>query len=223
MLRQLMDDALKSHGFTIEKLTDTTGYYVLETEESIRFAILHTLSETILPSQLNSDITQNAPSRFREHPAYKKNSDLICMLHLGKLSDFKILEDDIFSIEEDPYQYKKYLLYYNDTEEKLLENITYQKLLEVVSDKSKFEAYKANPLIASQYSIAAKIFIKLPFLLLQHKSRELISLQHQAEEVVSEANLTDLYKSIQSTSDKDADIDRLIMELIEHELENIKD
>lgn len=223
MLRELMDDALKSHGFTIEALTDSTGYYVLETDSSVRFAVLHTLNDVIPPEQLNSKITQNAPSRFREHPAFKKNSDLICILHLGQLSEFKLIEDKIFAIEEDPYQYKKYVLYYNDTEERMLENITYQKLLDIVSDKSKFEAYKENPLIASQYSIAAKVFIKLPFLMLQHDNRELVPLHHQAEEVVSEANLTELYKLIQNVSDQDTDIDQLIMELIEHELENIKD
>lgn len=59
--------------------------------------------------------------------------------------------------------------------------------------------------------------------MLQHDNRELVPLQHQAEEVVSEANLTELYKLIQNASDQDTDIDQLIMELIEHELENIKD
>ncbi|MNL77923.1 hypothetical protein D3C87_2042030 [compost metagenome] len=66
--------------------------------------------------------------------------------------------------------------------------------------------------------MAAKIFIKLPFLELPFTRGELVSLRLQAGEAVTEEGLDATYATIQKlTTDN---VDELIKELIDNELEN---
>ena len=90
----------------------------------------------------------------------------------------------------------------------------------IIADKNLFNAYKEQPLAATQYSVAAKIFIKLPFLELPFNKRELVPLRIQAEEAVSEVGLTKTYESVQKLSN--TNVDDLIKEMINDELANIK-
>jgi len=87
-----------------------------------------------------------------------------------------------------------------------------------ISDKSQFSNYKNDPLAATQYSVAAKIFIKLPFLELPFTRGKLVSLRLQAGEAVAEEGLDATYAAIQKLTTNNAD--ELIKELIGNELEN---
>jgi len=146
---------------------------------------------------------------------------LICIYRLDVLANFKDHEEEIFAIEEDPHFYKKYVLYYSIAEESALTNFTYDKLVSVIADKKKFLEYKENPLVATQYSFAAKTFIKLPFLELPGHQENLVSLRLQAVEAVAEASLNDTYFTIQKVTEKNAD--EIIKEMINNELANIQD
>lgn len=223
MLKQIVSQALESHDFKIVHSDIATGYYIRDLGDSIRFAIIHELSETITPDDLNVQILQSAPPEFTKNPAFKKNCDLICTLRFEHLSEFKNLEQQIFALEEDAYHFKKYILYYSNSEEQMLEDVSYLDLFEAISKKDKFDEYKASPLTSSKYSIAARIFIKLPFLELPYNEQDLTPLGQQAEEAVKEFNYDMEYGRIQKISADDTDIENLIKELIQHELENIQD
>ncbi|WP_426935271.1 ABC-three component system middle component 1 [Pseudomonas fulva] len=213
-----MHEALLSHDFIKEHQTDLTSFYIRESGSAIRFAILHKLDQLTSPSELNQLINQSVPASFSNHPTFKKNCDLICIHHLNQLADFKNQEEQIFAIEEDPHFFKKYVLYYSDTEQHAINDYTFEKLKATVSDKSQFRNYKKDPLVATQYSVAAKIFIKLPFLELPYTRGELISLRLQAADAVAEAGLNSTYKIIQTFSSNNAD--ELIKELMNNEMEN---
>jgi len=221
MVIKIIDEALISHGFKKEYENELTSFYIRESGSSVRFAILHRLEQLSTPSDLNSAINQLAPEGFLAHPAFKKNCDLICIHQLSKLADFKNREEQIFAIEEDPHFFKKYVFYYSDTEEVATEGISYADLVKAISDKSQFIDYKSNPLAATRYSAAAKIFIKLPFLELPFTRREHVSLRLQAGEAVAEEGLGATYAVMQRFDD--INTDELIKELIANELENIKD
>ncbi|MBC3487154.1 hypothetical protein HU750_15895 [Pseudomonas sp. SWRI50] len=221
MIKQLIDEALVAHGFVSEHKLDTTNFYVRETESAIRFAVLHTLDDLLDPAELNTRINHLAPESFTKKPSFKKNCDLICIHRLDVLPEFKDHEEEIFAIEEDPHFYKKYVLYYSIAEESALTNFTYDKLVAVIADKKEFLDYKENPLAATQYSFAAKTFIKLPFLELPSHEGNLVSLRLQAVEAVAEAGLDDTYAIIQQVTDKNAD--EFIKEMIRNEMENIQD
>jgi len=223
MLKRILDQALITQGFDQIHSTDSSTYYLRQSHEAIRFAIVHQLDVLQPPDKLNDTITQAAPKDFIEHPAFKKNCDLICLLKLNQLAEFKELEDAIFSIEEDAYYYKKYVLYYSDAEEQALDKFDYETLGKTISDKAQFDQYKNSPLSATAYSLATKIFIKLPFLELPHKTRELIPLRLQAETAVAEAGLTAEYEKLQATLDDESALDTLVKEMIRNEMENIQD
>ena len=218
MIHNIIDEALKSNDFTMETKTDLARFYIREKGPAVRFAILHKLADLSSPAELNSAINQAAPEAFLNRPEFKKNCDLICIHKLNKLSDFKGLEEKIFAIEEDPHYFKKYVLYHSDAEEIALEGFSFKKLEDTVSDKSQFHSYKEDPLAPSQYSVAAKIFIKLPFLELPFIRRDFVSLRRQAEEAVAEADLDEVYTTIQKLTEDNKD--KLIQGLIENELED---
>lgn len=221
MINQLINEALVAHDFVINKETNTTRFYVRESASAIRFAVLHTLDDLPDPAELNARINQLVPESFTRNPSFKKNCDLICIHRLDVLAEFKDHEEEIFAIEEDPHFYKKYILYYSTAEESALTDFTYDKLVAVISDKKEFLDYKENPLIATQYSFAAKTFIKLPFLELPSHQGNLVSLRLQAVEAVAQADLNDTYSTIQQVTENNAD--DFIKEMIRNELENIQD
>ncbi len=79
-------------------------------------------------------------------------------------SDIIDHESEIFSLEEDGYSFKKHVLYYSQTELDLLNEIDTRDFANLIKDQSKFSLYKKSPLVESEYGIASRIFIKLPFL-----------------------------------------------------------
>lgn len=218
MINNIIHEALLFHNFIKEDENDLTSFYIREAGSAIRFAILHKLDQLTPPSELNQLINQSVPSSLSNHPTFKKNCDLICIHHLNQLADFKYQEEQIFAIEEDPHFFKKYVLYYSDTEQHAINDYTFEKLKATISDKSQFRNYKKDPLAATQYSVAAKIFIKLPFLELPYTRGELVSLRLQAADAVAEAGLNSTYKAIQKFNSNNAD--ELITELMNNEMEN---
>lgn len=221
MIKQLIDEALVAHDFVSKCELDTTSFYIRESGTAIRFAVIHNLDDLPVPTELNNIINHLTPEELLRNPSFKKNCDLICIHRLDVLSEFKDHEEKIFAIEEDPHFYKKYVLYYSIAEESTLTDFTYDKLVSVIADNKEFINYKKSPLVATQYSFAAKIFIKLPFLELPSHQGNLVPLRLQAAEAVAEAGLNDTYSTIQKVTDKNAD--ELIKEMINNELANIQD
>ncbi|MFJ2389656.1 ABC-three component system middle component 1 [Pseudomonas koreensis] len=222
MLKRIISNALTEQDFSLVHESEQSSYFLRLHGEAARFAILYEMTELQPPEALNETASLGAPKEFVEHPAFKKNCDLICLLKLDKLAKFKELENRIFAIEEDAYHYKKYVLYYTKEEEDCLAGFEFADLLRTISDKSQFDSYKNSPLSSSTYSIAAKIFIKIPFLILSHEKRELVPLKLQAEAAIAESELTELYKKVQDLPETDdVATDDLIKELMKNELENI--
>jgi hypothetical protein len=221
MIIELIHEALIAHHFINALETQSTRFYCRESSSAIRFVILHELEELMDPSTLNAAMNQLVPEVFSSHPSFRKNCDLICVHHLKQLADFKSHEEKIFAIEEDPHFFKKYVLYYSDAEDGTLRGQTYKDIQATIADKALFDRYKDQPLTATQYSVAAKIFIKLPFLELPFVKRELVPLRMQAQGAVSEAGLTATYESIQKLNKNN--LESLIKEMIDDELANIKD
>lgn len=220
MIIDLVHQALVAHDFSKIHENDSTGFYIRDKGTAVRFAILHKLEALMVPGELNAFINQSAPESFTTDPAFRKNCDLICIHHLDKLAEFKNHEEQIFEIEEDPHFYKKYVLYYSDTEIEAIKELDFIKLNELISDKAQFDIYKNEPTAATKYSAAAKIFIKLPFLELHINKVELVPLRLQIEEIVAEAGLAKTYETVQKNGQ--IDIEDLIKELINDELANLQ-
>lgn len=218
MIIKIIHQALVENGFVNVANNKATDFYIKESGKAVRFAILHRLGKLVSPDELNTTINQSSPVEFTTDPSFKKNCDLICVHQFNKLADFKKYEEQIFEIEEDPHFYKKYVLYYSDTEVEAVEKIDYESLKELLQDKHQFNLYKDKPTAPTTYSVAAKIFIKLPFLQLPINKADLVPLRLQIEEAVEEKELTKIYSVIKTRSQ--VNDENLIEELINNELEN---
>lgn len=100
--------------------------------------------------------------------ALNKNCNLL-ILHQIQDEFTETSRRELLKIEEDPYHFRKYVLYYTETELDELRNLLgEQKLLpyirENVVNTEIFEQFKKNSKEYSGLSLMYRIFIKLPFL-----------------------------------------------------------
>lgn len=221
MLNKILNDAVTSNNFSIIKNLENLQLHERTEGEAKRFIIIFETPTIMDVDELNELIINNTPEDIKKQPAFYKNTDLIILHKLENLSEFNKLENKILAIEEDPYHFKKYVLYYISGEEDLLNDKTYDELKLIISNQALFEEYKSNPLLPSAYSIAARIFIKLPFLDLPKNPIDLTPLNLQVQALVAELGLIELDNRIRATPLNDGQIDKLIMELIKDEMENI--
>lgn len=181
-------------------LTDTSGFKYIENintfdfykkidNDSKRFLIVHETTSLKNADHYNNTIHDITPNEIKSEPAFERNSDLIIILKIENLGDFNKHEKNILSIEEDPYYFKKYVLYYSEEEGKLLENKTLIDLTETINDRYLFKEYKKKPNFPSLYSICARFFIKLPFLEVPVKETKMQNIDVMIDESLIEKNL----------------------------------
>jgi hypothetical protein len=151
-------------GFVFIENIEGFSFYKKIKENNKRFLIVYETDSLQEVDYYNNTIKDITPIEIKSEPAFERNSDLIILLNLKNLGDFSTHEQKIFSIEEDPYYFKKYVLYYSDEEVNLLANKSISDLRKVILDRSLFITYKKHPNYPSLYSFAARFFIKIPFL-----------------------------------------------------------
>jgi len=151
-------------GFVFIENIEGFSFYKKIKENNKRFLIVYETDSLQEVDYYNNTIKDITPIEIKSEPAFERNSDLIILLNLKNLGDFNTHEQKIFSIEEDPYYFKKYVLYYSEEEKNILENKSINDLREVILNRDLFNAYKKNPNFPSLYSFSARFFIKVPFL-----------------------------------------------------------
>lgn len=232
MIKQIIIQAAQQHEFEIALasktdfgnsetlLSEPPTYMIQHNGESKRFLAILECSQLISPQQLNSIALQFAPDTFKSDPAFDKNTDLIVLHRLKLRADFTKVESSIFAIEENPYYFKKYLLYYSDQELSLLNEQSFESISRIVMDEREFSEYRNTPLEPTLYSIAARIYIKLPFVKVPIKESTLKPLGVYVEEVVSELKLEKLYNTL--TASENQSLEKIAEILINEEMENLQ-
>ncbi|MDP3845891.1 MAG: hypothetical protein Q8R10_05640 [Pseudomonas sp.] len=210
----------ESMGEAISSLNEPPTYMLQHSGESKRFLTIIECSQLISPQQLNSIALQFAPDTFKSDPAFDKNTDLIILHRLKLRADFTKIENSIFAIEENPYYFKKYFLYYSDQELLLLDKHNFDSISRIVMDEREFSEYRDAPLEPTLYSIAARIYIKLPFIRIPIKESALKPLSVYVEEVVSELKLEKLFNTL--TDFELQPLEKIAEILINEEMENLQ-
>ena len=166
MINGLLKEAatIDDSGFVFIENIDGFSFYKKIKENNKRFLIVYETNSLQEVDYYNNTIKDIIPIEIKSEPAFERNTDLIILLKLNNLGDFNTHEQKIFSIEEDPYYFKKYVLYYSEEEKNILENKSLNDLREVILNRDLFNAYKKNPNYPSLYSFSARFFIKVPFL-----------------------------------------------------------
>lgn len=221
MLSSILNQAAKAHGFTTVSSNEETVFLQRKNGDSERYLILKTLSQVCPIDELHEKILSTLPESLRIEPSFSKNCDLVLVHKMKNLSDFKIIESAALAFEENPYHFKKYFLYFSEAEEKLINGKSYDDFVQVILKMDEFEGYEKNPLKPSFYSVAARLFIKLPFLEVPKSQKTLQSLSDNVVAGVSENGLQRTFLSLTKNLQNE-DIEALVQELINEELENLK-
>ncbi|UQV20038.1 ABC-three component system middle component 1 [Vibrio sp. J383] len=148
----------------VEQAAEQFSFYRATSTDYQRFLVVAQVAKLMKPSELNQWVLANTPDELRELPAFAKNTDVLVLFELDRLSDIVGYESEVFSLEEDGYSFKKHVLYFSQAELALLNGMDANSIANLIKDQSKFSLYKKSPLAESEYGIASRIFIKLPFL-----------------------------------------------------------
>lgn len=221
MIKNILHELMLECNFKMISHDDNISTFSRVDGESRRFITMLFVDELSSVEETHSQVMEKIPEEMMLDPAFHKNTDLIIAVKFHMLDDFRPVEEKILSLEEDAHYFKKYVLYYTDVEEDILNGKTFSDLTNVILNKEQFRKYKDDAALLGLYGIAARIFIKLPFLELPVSQNQLVPLTKQAPELLSRLGLTDLNRLIASTSDDD--IDDVINGLINDEMENIQD
>lgn len=223
MLIKIIEESILDHDFELVFKFNNIHFFKKDNSDHKRYIIVFYTENLIESSELNDYIISNVPHDLLDAPSFSKNTDLIVLYKIKDEDDYKKNEKLILDIEENAYHFKKYVLYYTSQEIKLLEDKTYKDVISSLTNHEMFSAYKKNPLLPTSYSLAAKIFIKLPFLSMPDVTRESILIADQIKLATQEIGLEDLYNTLDIfDAQNTVSIDNLIEELINAELEDCK-
>lgn len=127
MVREIIESFAIEHGYKliindkeIESQSENLSYLIQADGDKKRFLALFDCTCMMSPQELNNLVNKNAPENFKLDPAFEKNTDLIILYQLEHRAGFKKIENDVFNIEENPYYFKKYFLYFSKEELSLL-------------------------------------------------------------------------------------------------------
>lgn len=227
MIKNIIECFAIEHGFelinndiNLENHNENLSYLIQSDGDKKRFLALFESEKIIPPQELNDLVNKNAPETFKLDPAFERNTDLIILHQLDYRADFKMIENDVFNIEENPYYFKKYFLYFSKEELALLDGHDIKSLTKVVTDVREFSEYRQNPLNPSLYSVTARIFIKTPFLKVPIKEGNLKPIQIYLDEALKEKGVHELYEGILSKKDNGELPEEIIRSLINEAMEN---
>jgi hypothetical protein len=227
MIREIIEHFAIEHGYELiindknnENHNENLSYLIQSNGDKKRFLALFESETIISPQELNDLVNKSAPEIFKLDPAFARNTDLIILHQLDYRADFKMIESDVFNIEENPYYYKKYFLYYSEEELTLLDGHNVDSLTEVVTNVREFSEYRAKPLLPSLYSIAARIFIKAPFLKVPIKEGSLKPIKIYLDEALKEKNTYGFYEEIMNQKDNEKSSEEIIRSLIDEAMED---
>ena len=228
MIRSLLREIAHDSGFVAFTPVEVEGsnskrfdFYKFSEGDSKRFLIFYELSELVAPEILNSDVVEFAPAEFKSDPSFEKNTDLVVIFRLESGVVFNDVERWIFDIEENPYYFKKYFLYYYDVELSLLDGVGFPELQAVIKNEEMFKEYKNAPLSNSLYGVAARIYIKLPFLKLPVKEGDLKPLDFYVSEMLALKGGSALWSKVEDLENGELTTEQLLKEMVDEELEDI--
>ena len=134
--------------------------------------------------------------------SFDKNCSMIILYKIQDSKSFKDIKEDILLAEENPYLFKKQVLYYREANCKsLIEDLKSEEIItpyisKLISDTSFFSQYKENH-EHSKESLVFRIFSKLPFLKVQTSVGETLdSLFEKNDEALKERSLKQLNNNL---------------------------
>jgi hypothetical protein len=143
-----------------------------------------------------------------EQITIEKNSSLIVLVKCSSIDAIEKLQQQILFFEEDPYFFKKYVILFTNVS---IRGLTITPLIPElrtkINDNQSFDRFAREgyqPEIA-EYIVIMQLFIKLPFLNLDHGTEGFTSLNQKIATILHTETL--LYKSLLSHSEEFSKVD----------------
>lgn len=168
-MKTIINDIFEKHGFLVQQLTEGNLYSFPLEQEKISFWLV--IENNNLEILENQNQYFNACKNAIESNDIDKNTSLLILAKIPENTNFKDLKEQILNIEEDPYQFKKLVLFYSENE---LEALKFE-ISDAVEDplqfierniivSENFRTYKTNPSQFSWQSLIYRITHKIPFI-----------------------------------------------------------
>lgn len=168
-MKTIVNDIFQKHGFIVQQLTEGNLYsFPLEREKTSFWLVIENDDLEILDRQ---NEYFRACKEAIDSNDIDKNTSLLILVKVAETIKFKELKEQILSIEEDPYQFKKLVLFYSENELEALkyeindvleEPLTFIEQNIIASEN--FSTYKTNPTQFSWQSLIYRITHKIPFI-----------------------------------------------------------
>lgn len=199
-MQTIVSSLFKSCGFCSQEINDNLLFYN-DTDRKFS-AWLITFPKDI------SDILDNQAVMFESckkaclNPAIDKNISMLVVWDTGGDIELPTLKDKIINIEENPYYFKKYVLYYSGQE---LQTFRKEMGTEDIKDfidanvclSDIFKAYQSDAKKQSWQALLYRIIIKLPFLNVNIDStQEIDSLSNNINHELDKKKLSDFNKLV---------------------------
>lgn len=197
-MKKIIENLFKYHEFN--KLEFSFGDLFIKNEGSgIRYYWL-VIDVKILDSSLIlnfQDIWFEQCKRIIKDKDFDKNTSLLIICNNESADNQK---KNIFKIEEDPFQFKKYVLTYTDDSlvnlKSMIEEDNPERLLNLLVDDNIFNEYKGSHQNYSWHNLLYNIAHKLPFLKINVAiNQNLKNLFTKSREKIERKNLTDFFDS----------------------------
>lgn len=168
-MKTIVNDIFQKHGFIVQQLTEGNLYsFPLEREKTSFWLVIENDNLEILDRQ---NEYFRACKEAIDSNDIDKNTSLLILVKVAETIKFKELKEKILSIEEDPYQFKKLVLFYSENELEALKYEIDDALEEPLSfieqniiASENFSKYKTNPTQFSWQSLIYRITHKIPFI-----------------------------------------------------------
>jgi hypothetical protein len=160
----------------------------------------------------------------QEYPGVDKNLSMLIIVERNINTSTDEFNNKIYTLEENPYYFKKYVLPYTEEQFTLLKhyiNID-KKIIEqldlIVNNKGWFSLFKAQQTEqyetheAKVFDLVSKLYIKLPFLKIQINKEELPNLTKEIEDEISTED-QEVIKKILSIKSKDPKWEDILLAL----------
>lgn len=223
MIQEIIQQVAENSLCQFQKLEspfEKLAFYESRDPSYQRFLVSLEIEQPSSASELNDQVQECAPQSLLQEPSFAKNTDLVLLLKLGSLSDLHKHEHSIFDIEENAYSLKKHVLYYTARELELLNQ--YLELGEgietLVTNPDGFKRYKENPSEETAFSLACRLFVKLPFLAAPIQESTLADANQIADQLLDEKQLFTFFQSIEHQLNAGGEYQKVMEALIDEQM-----
>lgn len=169
-MKEIINDIFELNNFNSKKINENKLYINSDNNIKNYWLVLECSPKDILEKQ--ADIIELCISEIRD-PAVEKNITLLCLWEVDDIDDN--INKLINNIEEDPYYFKKNVLYFtkkelNEIKIEIKKRPLSSLINEDVTSAETFEFYKKNYNKSTWQSLLYRIIIKASFINIKKKS-----------------------------------------------------